>query len=146
MVLQLIETADSLLLRYPAWLPLVCGLLGAACGYTAIWRPAQWKDRRWAGFVVTGLLLFAALYFGSYRARFDQTGGRQGSIVGYRVQVDWREVSSVRLERSRGKGAIGQVIVVATPRGEFEFNTADLDAHSLGRVRQYIEARIDASR
>lgn len=146
MVMQLVETADGLRLAYPAWLSLVCAGLSLACGYTAIWRPAQWKDRRWAGFVVSALLAFAALYFGSYRAQFDADGARQRTLVGYRFAFEWSEVLAVREERSRAKGQPCCVIVVDTPRGAFEFNTVDLDAHARERVRRHIEEHAPGTR
>lgn len=146
MLMQLLETADGLRLAYPAWLPLACLGLALACGYTAIWRPAQWKDRRWAGFVVTALLAFATLYFGSYAATFDSIGARQRSLVGDRFEFAWDEAYSVREERSRGKGRQCCLLVVDTARGEFEFNTVDLDAGSRARVLQYIRERAAPAR
>lgn len=146
MFMQLSETAGGLRLAYPAWLPLVCAGLALACGYTAVWRPAQWKDRRWAGFVVCALLAFAALHFGSYRAQFDASGASQRSLVGTRFQFAWSEVHAVREERSRARGRPCCLIVVDTGRGAFEFSTVDLEAHSRERVRRYLEERSPKTR
>lgn len=146
MVLDFVESADGITLGYPAWLALVCLGFAIACGYTALLRPAMWKERRWAGFVVTALLGWAGLHFGTYEGRFTPQGGRISAPFRSTVEVTWAETRAIRQQRSRAKGGVGQVIVASTSRGEFEFNTADLDAHSLDRLMRYIDKQIAASR
>jgi hypothetical protein len=146
MILKLIEAAQGITLSYPAWVPWL--FAGGALGmiYILIWRAETRKGRRLAAaFGVLGLI-WAALYFGTYRASFDADGASLYSFTRYNLKVDWRDVTGFRLERARNRGRVGHVMLIATEGSELEFNISDLDDDGLRLLTRYVEAQIAASR
>jgi len=146
MFLNLSEAPQGLILTYPSWISLLFGVAALAAAYALVWRPDGPTKRRIGGCFAASFLSVAALYFGTYTARFDDTGASLRAFARYDLSVSWQNVRGIRLERARNRGQVGHVLMIATASGELEFNISDLDDAGLGRLIPFVDKQIDSSR
>jgi len=142
-MMRLTETAQGLTIAYPAWLGLLALALGIALAVW-VWRHFTLNGKFLSYCAGTLVVLFAGIYFLSYKAELTPEQGRTYALFhGGHTQVDWRQARGVVLEERPGKGT-PMYIVVDTGRGKpFEINASDLSGSDRARVLVYIRRQIE---
>jgi hypothetical protein len=111
-MLTLSESAAGLVLAYPIWIGALCFIAGAALiAYAA--RPKAAVKKRWAVLTVSGILIWAAVYFGTFRVTLTSESGQVYSFLMDDTRMDWADAKSASVvTRNRGKGGPKEFMVV----------------------------------
>ena len=140
-MLTLVETSNGLALSYPLWLGVlsIAGL--ALLAYAA--RPKAVVTRRWAILVVGGMLVWAGIYFATFKVTLTPESGRVYGFLNYDARLDWKDAASATVVQKPGKGGPNYFIVVTGKSGgEFELPLKGLNDAERQRVIAYVYARM----
>ncbi|MBY0270073.1 MAG: hypothetical protein K2X06_09410 [Burkholderiales bacterium] len=141
-MMRLTETAQGLVIAYPAWLGLLAFALGIALAVW-VWRHFTLNGKFLSYCAGTLVVLFAGIYFLTYKAELTPEQGRTyAAFRSGHAQVDWRQARSVVLEERPGKGTPMYIVVDTTRGTRFEINASDLSGSDRARVLAYIRAQI----
>lgn len=142
-LLRLSENAGVLILDYPIWIGAIATVLGVLLSAYLL-RNDPWSMKKLAGpWIAAALMLYAGIFFMTFRARLDAAGGQSGSIVTQRQRVDWRDADVASLTEAAGQRHTNVSIFVRLKSGgAFEINVTDLAPEGRDRVHSWVKARI----
>jgi len=142
-MLTLSESAAGLVLAYPLWIGALCFAAGAALiAYAA--RPKAVVKKRWAVLTVSGILLWAGVYFGTFRVTLTPESGRVYAFLMQDERMDWADATSASVvTRLKGKGGPKE-FMVATDGSlrELEIPLGGLSDPERQKVVAYVYSRM----
>lgn len=141
-MLTLTETAQELALVYPRWTLLISVLGIALFAYVA--RPKAAIKKRWALITVSGLMICAGIYFGTFKVTLTPEYGRIYVFLSEDTRMDWADATTAAVvTRNRGKGGPKEFMtVVDGSLRELEIPLGGLNADERQRVVAYVYARM----
>lgn len=141
-MLNLVTTADGLIIAYPPWLGALPITLGLAL---AFWLARHFaREARSFGYAMAVLVLFAGgAYFLTYSVKLTPASGRAFALFqGGHSQVDWRDARGVNQEVRPSRGNPVYVTVQNSAGPPFAFNASALSDEQRGEVLAYIRNQI----
>jgi hypothetical protein len=142
-MLRLTEPAAGLVLAYPLWVGVLCFAAGAALiAYAA--RPKAAVKKRWAVLAVSGILMWAGVYFGTFRVTLTPESGRVYAFLMQDDRMDWSEARTAAVvTRIRGKGGPKEFMVaIDESLRELEIPLGGLSDPERQRVVGYVYSRM----
>ena len=139
---RLLETGSGLVISYPPWLALLAVAGIALIGYAA--RPKAAAKMRWTTLAVAGVILYAGIYFATFRVTLTPESGRIYGFLREDARMSWSDAQSAGVVlRPRGKGGPKEfLVVVDSANRELEIPLAALDGGEKERVIAYVAARM----
>ena len=141
MNMQLIESADGLVIVYETWFRFLALAFGSFFAVAALFV-RQHRTR----VVVIGVIgAVMGIYPLTFEGQLSPEGGSAYALLRYDNSVYWSDVSSVDMERRHGRRAVTAFIVAQTEDEPFELDVTGLSERQRERVLEYVEAQVAAA-
>jgi hypothetical protein len=140
-VIRLTETAEQLVLHPPAWVGVLCLVVGI--GLAIVIGRGKRGAKMFGPSVVVLLLLGIAWGAFVSSTTLDEKGVRVRGILGEEAAAPWSEIRSASVEdRARGRGGTQVTLVLQRYSGpELEIRLSTLPPEAAVRVIEFAKAR-----